>query len=205
MWNSGYFFDLLTQHLKAMESSAHPRRRKDRAQGRPEDDSILPDGPRRLVLEAVKEGEIGKACRVLDAVWCEVDPMCFEENQPLFIHMQIHHRFLHVGKHTSERTFHPKRLRRPCAAPQGIKWWAWRFDACAPAWARGRQAEVPSGPGTIDVFLCLELAPSLGGLSYLGGVNLVALLKADTGLRPIDVGSCSAASRERSLWLPGRY
>ena len=56
-------------------TNIHYNASQDGRQTKPEkqDESSLPDAPRNAVLRAIREGELGKATRLLDALWGDVD------------------------------------------------------------------------------------------------------------------------------------
>ena len=68
-WRAGDFHTLVSDFLKESPAGV-PGSRRPRGESPP--DSFIPDGPRRAIMRAVRDGELGKATRILNSVWGEV-------------------------------------------------------------------------------------------------------------------------------------
>lgn len=151
------------------------------------EETFIPDAPRRAILRAVREGDVSKAAKLVDAVWGEADLEVAKAKLPELYPAGTPLQPIPWEQHVQE-DFSVEELRKALNTfPKGS---SGGLGGLMPVHCRG------SGP-MYDKFLTslAALASSFawhrlprGVCALIAGAKLVFLPKSDGGIRPIAVG-----------------
>ena len=183
-WKAGNFQSLVDSFLKDALSPL-PRSRRPRSDEPP--DSFIPDGPRRAILRAVRDGELGKATRILNSVWGEVDPSVARAKLPSLYPAGSAPAFMPFQEHVQE-DFTVDEVRQAIRA----------FPRSSSGGLGGLMAAHCLGEGPQFSAFLQALTSLASAFAWhrlprdvsllMAGAKLVLLPKKDGGLRPIAVG-----------------
>ena len=185
-WDSADFHSLIQDHFKASTCPSPPRPPRKRASD-PVEDSFLPDAPRRAILRAIREGELGKASKLLDAVWGQVSPEVIKAKVPP-LYPSAPPPSSRASAHLSKEDFTPAEIERALLL----------FPKGSSGGLGGLMVEHLSGDSGCRTRCIEQLAQVVSDFAWnrfpspasslLAGAKLVCLPKKDGGLRPIAVG-----------------
>ena len=184
-WERGGMMELARSHLLNCQKVISRRGGPSRSSG--VDASLIPDAPRRAILRAVGDGELGKAAKLLDAVWGDVSASTVASKLPeLYPFREAVSPDLVSGPLGSD--FSADEVRRVLL----------QFPRGSSGGLGGLMCDHLVGEGPIHSRLVEVIAGCSSAFAWnrlpsevsalIAGAKLVTLPKKDGGMRPIAVG-----------------